>query len=259
LATPLDCESVETAVDSLAGILKMEPEELIQKLRGFEFDRLPEKARHRAPFQDLLLFYALSVRRGDLRPPSSVCWFHGTRVKRDTTFGQGILPLSESVEHIWEWLGGIARQWSPPGEWAAFRAEMPGQGGAQYHRRLDCGLADGPYAVLVREVLLRPSEAGSHDFLGVPEIIEDICMSYKDGFGHNLHDEFVAATRPCIVKFVSREVRGDAVAAALTYVHRRLRNEDLFLPECNACFDGERRRVPPEDVLKIDWLESNNR
>lgn len=246
---------MEAAAASLAGILKMDTPELIQRLRGFEYDKLSENTRRGVPLQDLLLDHALSVRRQDLRPPSKVCWFHGTRVAPGTTFGDGILPLSRSLEHIWAFLWGIARQWSSPLEWAAFRANMPGQGGAQYHRKLACGLADGPYAVLVREVLLRPSETGSHDFLNVPEIIEDICMSYEEGLGHNLHGAFVMATRPCIVKFVSREVRSDAVAAAVTYVHRRLRHEDLFL-KCNTCFNGEGRRISPEHILKVDWPES---
>jgi hypothetical protein len=196
LATLLDCESVETAVVSLAGVLKMDPDELTQRLREFEYDKLPEKARQCAPFQDLLLFYALSTRRRDLSLPLSICWFHGTRVTRDTTFDDGILPLSQSLDHIWALLGSIARQWSPPDEWAAFRANMGGQGAEQYHRKLGGGFANGPYAVLVREVLLRPPETDSHDFLNVPEIIEDICMSYDEGFGHNLHDAFVKATRP---------------------------------------------------------------
>jgi hypothetical protein len=246
---------LETATVSLAGLLKMDPDELTQRLRDFEYYRLSELDRRGRPFQDLLLEYALGLHRPDLPAPSSVCWFHGTRVAPGANFDDGILPISESLDRIWALLGRIAGQWSSPAKWAAFRANMPGQGAAQYARKLGFGLANGPYAVLVREMLLRPSETGSHDFLSVPEIIEDICMSYEDAFGADLRDAFVKATRPCIVKFASREVGYASVAAAITYVHRTLRREELLL-ECNTCFDGEGRRISAEAILKVDWPEA---
>lgn len=251
----LDCESLETATLSLAGLLKMDPDQLIQRLRGFEYYKLSEIDRRGSPFQDHLLVHALGVHRSDLPPPSSVCWFHGTRVAPSTSFDDGILPLSESLNRIWALLGSIAGQWSSPEEWAAFRANMTGQGAAQYYRRIGSGFANGPFAVLVRDTLLCPSETASHDFLSVPEVVEDICMSYEEAFRANLRDAYLKATRPCIVKFVACAGGCHAVAAAITYLHRRLREEGL-LHECNTSFDGRGRRIPPEAILKIDWPEA---
>lgn len=232
----------------------MQLDELVQGLRAFDYDKLSEEARRGSPFQDLLLLHALGVRRLDLPAPSSVCWFHGTRVERDATFDDGIFPLPQALERIWALLGRIARVWSSPDEWVSFRENMAGQGAAPYSRKLGSGLSNGPYAVLVRDILLRPLETCSHDFLLVPEIIEDICMSYQEMSGHDLRDAFVKATQPCVIKFVASEARNGAIAAALTYVHRRLRQEDLFL-DCNTCFNGEGRPIPPKDILKIDSPE----
>ncbi|MBI1955484.1 MAG: hypothetical protein HYS38_03735 [Acidobacteria bacterium] len=233
----------------------MDSKKLAQRLREFDYNMLSEKERRGSPYRDLFLAHVLGVHRSNLPAPSSVCWFHGTRVAPGTTFDDGILPLSESLDRIWGFLGRLAKQWSSRKEWEAFRANMTGQGAAQYYRKVSSPFANGPCAVLVREILLKPSETDSHDFLSIPEIIEDICMSYEETVGVNLRDAFVKATRPCIVKFVSDEGECDAVAAALTYVHRRLRAEELLL-ECNTCFNGKGRRIPPEAILAIDWPES---
>lgn len=37
----------------------------------------------------------------------------------------------------------------------------------------------GPYAILVREVAEHTKAVGQHDYLGMPEIIEDLCQEIQ--------------------------------------------------------------------------------
>ena len=84
----------------------------------------------------------------------------------------------------------------------------------------------GPFAFLVRPIIFQSRQAGNHDYLGIPEIVEDICLSYEEMYGHSLRERFLEASRPCIVKFRTGEWTEDrAVQAALMFVHCELTSQ----------------------------------
>lgn len=248
----LDCESFDSAARSCAELMRTTPAALLDRVRSFEYNDMPESERRAYPYEELFLRRTLGLSESDLPAPPAVMWFHATRVPDGTSFEEGLLPMSARLEHIWTFLGRLASDWSTPQEWKVFRKGMRGQGASQYALKVSSGLADGPFAFLVREMIFQPRLLGNHDYLGVPEIVEDICMSYEEMHGKPLRARFIERTRPCIVKFRASEPRPDTLAAALLYVHRKSRGEDLWTP-CNTCFSGEGLAVPPTSILAVEW------
>lgn len=45
----------------------------------------------------------------------------------------------------------------------------------------------GPYGHLVRELHFHTSENGLHDYLWLPELVEDVCKAYQKKYGHDLN------------------------------------------------------------------------
>jgi hypothetical protein len=101
-------------------------------------------------------------------------------------------------------------------------------------------------------MIFRPRLMGNHDYLAAPEIIADICMSYEEMHSKPLLERFLESTSPCIVKFQSREPRPDALGAALLYVHRVSRGEEL-LTQCNTCYAGAGVALSPTSIVRVEW------
>jgi len=248
----LDCETFDSALRSCAGILDTTPEALLDSVSRFEYDAQPAEERCLHPYKDLFLSRTFGMTRNDLPTPSGVCWFHATRVAPGTGFEEGILPKSAIEERVWCFLGRLASQWVAPAEWQEFRQNMRGQGAQQYSWKRVSGLDEGPFAFLVRELIFQHEALGNHDYLGVPEIVEDICLSFEETFDWPLKSRFVESTRRCIVKFQTYASPPDVLGAALLYIHRASRGED-FLRACNAGFDGKNIAIPVSLILRVEW------
>jgi hypothetical protein len=180
-----------------------------------------------------------------------VHWFHATRVPPDTTFQDGILPLLMVRERIWTFLGWLASEWVTAADWARFRNNMGGSGAWAY--QLKTNRMDGPCGFLCRDAIFKPKEFSQRDYLNIPEIIEHICSSFEEMFRHSLRHRFVAATKPCIVKFRSSKPRPAALGKALMYIHKHAKNDGEGLYLCNTCFENEGNVIAPNDILRIDW------
>jgi hypothetical protein len=248
----LDCGSFHSAVESSATLLGITGTELLKRLNAFDWESVSIAERCNHTYEDLLM-KTLHGERSELPAPPVIYWFHATRVAPDTTFEDGIQPLSQVLDRVWAFLGSLASAWSSPTDWLAFRSGMRGQFADQYARKLAYQFNEGPFAFLVRDALLLRDQMGAnHDFLGIPEIVEDICLCYEMMFGYRLRARFSEATKPCVVKFKSRAPRPDALAAALMYVHRKAKGQELER-SCNTCYSGEGVAVPPHDIVQVEW------
>jgi hypothetical protein len=88
-----------------------------------------------------------------------------------------------------------------------------------YRMKLLDSIHHGPYAFLIRETLLHNKVLGNHDYLALPEVVEDICTCFQETFGTSvLQSAFMDSTRPCIVKFYEDTARGDLLPNALDYL-----------------------------------------
>lgn len=59
----------------------------------------------------------------------------------------------------------------------------------------------GPFGHLVRELHFNASENGLHDYLWLPELVEDVCKAYQKKYGHDLKPHYLSVLHPCIVWF----------------------------------------------------------
>ncbi len=255
---PLDCETFESALGTSARILGIAPNTLLRSLSSFKYDEVSEDERRERPFQDLLILHSIGIEPRNLPTPKEIYWFHATRISKATTFSEGILPQSKILNRVWSYLGNLTADWVTADEWVSFQKNMAGVGAQQYQVKRSLGaVTEGPFGFLVREGILRCDEAMNHNYLAMPEIIEDICCSFKESFGHNLCERFLADTKPCIVKFRSGWRAPGALPAALTYLHRKARGESLFL-DCNTCYSGEGVAIKPEAIQKVEWIETSD-
>ena len=122
-----------------------------------------------------------------------------------------------------------------------------------YELKANSALHSGPYAMLVRQSAFCIAEMGNHDYLRMPEIIEDICNGYEKQFGKSILAEVSEALTPCIVKF---EIRDDSARGflepALQYCWCKA-NDQRLNTGANACFDGQGKAVPSECIKKIEF------
>jgi hypothetical protein len=254
----LDCQDVETALASLAEALAVDVEELRASLRAYDESRFADSSEDPYARLPRVLLEGLG-RDPDTVSFDSAFYFHGTRVTDpESLYRDGILPLDDVIDRLWAALFELVRDERSTEEWAEFRGDVErvagGHDGFLYRLKSGDRLHFGPYGVLVRETLLDPSATSSHDYLGCPEIVQDIARCYQSVHDVDLEALFCAASRPVIVKFQSTDVWAGALPTAIWFVFAKLRRDELTL-NARGGFDGEGRAVPPEDVVDVETVE----
>ena len=108
--------------------------------------------------------------------------------------------------------------------------------------------------MLVRDVAFAPNNLSNHDYLLLPEIVEDICNGYLEKYQVSIHKDVVDALVPCIVKFVVRDNRDiGGIAPAISYLYKGIREEPISY-YANTCFDAEGKVIPKTDILRIEYI-----
>ncbi len=252
----LDCATRSSTEASLVAAFGCTAEALHAFVADPAIDQYFEKHCDRLPEFERWLFQRACERLGQPRLPDEICWFHGTRVPEGTTFSEGLLPLGA-------WLPRLrASVIATLDDAAAIREvslafDREGGFGMQFRIKLKQPIHWGPYAILVREVADNPRAVSQHDYLSMPEIIEDLCDDVRLASGLDLLANFEDRWRPAMVKFVAptrSPSSGEfALATALCYLR------DIALkgrPSKNSvrCFNGENNPIPPERILGIEWV-----
>ena len=108
--------------------------------------------------------------------------------------------------------------------------------------------------MLVRESAFHPHDIGNHDYLRVPEIIEDICNGYQKHFEESIYDLIVAGLKPCVVKFeVTALDRHDLTKAALSYCHCKIHGRELW-GGANTCYDAAAQPITGSQIVRVEFL-----
>lgn len=248
----IDCESYESALASLAGVYGTSSKDIKDYLSRFDLDSEYENYKGDMDAGDLLQIKFDQKFGSPQHSVTGISWFHLTRTLDGTTFSEGILPLGAALPKVWDILVSIPKDGSKRRRLKELRTN--GVPNHQYQLKVPHKLHHGPYAMLVRESAFNASEIGNHDYLKLPEIIEDVCWGYQERFKESIQDEIMAALRPCIVKFEDRSgTRTDVIGPVLRYCLCKARNEELHI-HTNTCFDGGGEAVPFEAIQRIEYL-----
>lgn len=245
----LDCESLSSTYKSLEFILGLTKHELQQI---FDSTDIPERVSDFADPAKELFFY-IERQTHSQSKFDATCWFHCTRTWHDNHFKDGLLPLSQVIDRIWDFLRTLAGSEVADNQWKDLRQSIRSsnnEAAYRYREKFSHIIHEGPHAILIRETadLIR-NDNTYVDYFKTPEIVEDMC-SYC---GFRLQDKFTAKTVPCVVKFIGHSPDINALHTAVMYAYRKYRRLAL-LPACNYCYTARGTAVPPEYILKVEHI-----
>jgi hypothetical protein len=255
----LDCHDYEAALASLAEAIGTTPSKLATALGEYDESRLENSAED--PWElmprEMLEQFGVDVEALAGRFDGAR-YFHGTRaIDAEAFCRRGILPLDQMVEELWATLRELAGEEISDEDWDSVRRSVEagagGHDGFLYRLKTGGRIHFGPFGLVVRETFLDPASTGSHDYLGCPEIVQDIARCYASAYGGNLERRFCDAAKPCIVKFRSTNRRPGDVKAALWYAFTKVRNGEIT-SSANYSFDGAGNPVPAEDVVDVEII-----
>lgn len=248
----LDCETTDSTYASLEQILGVGRPKLESVFENVDVESFYRDNRYHPQPPESLVFSEVSkviTLPGDY---DRTCWFHLSRVAPSNNFEQGLLPMGQCLDAIWNFLYSLAKKSVSPGEWGEFRKDMGSHHHAGlYEMKASDSMHWGPYALLSRDHAFKSEEIGNHDYLGAPEIVEDICICFSERYEFDLLGAFMKKTRPCIVKFFDGP-RSDCVSTALYHLYNTHRGNGCS-GQCNTCYDGEGVPVTPERIMKVEF------
>ena len=250
----LDCEDQESTANSLSGLFGCSTADLFDQLINFDLERIYEEDDPHCP-ADEFLFKKLTSILGPPDKPEGICWFHLTRTFPENNFSEGILPLGMAIDTIWK---TILRIFEETQHFLSLQS-MRQNGVKNYHYQLKVPdpLHWGPFAMLVKESAFHAHEIGNHDYLELPEIIEDICNAYLNKSGLSIHAEVGKILVPCVVKFRREAENGlRGIGPAIYYYYKSIRKES-FSRNANTCFDAGGKIIPRENILKIEYQDEH--
>lgn len=246
----LDCSNVESTYSSVTDILDMD-----RRTLDDVFNRYYSTHRDDTLVDQQQLKETLVKVQGCAThlPEFWTIFFHATRsVNPEQMRQEGLLPSNLMVDRIWFMLFGLlGTGWSLEA-WQDFRLRVetshPGHYANLYRLKTGDSYHWGPYGFLIRDVPLKPKQCCVRDYLGdPPELVQDICLSFREDYSIDLEKRYRAESRPCLVKFRSA-CDPHAMWVALNYLYLVSRGLDLT-SDLGHCFDGKGRRIP------ADWIE----
>lgn len=245
----LDCETYESTIESLVNIYNISKDEIEDFFGSFDLDfHFDENKSFEYPDRELRLEFekTYNVKHKDI---NNICWFHLTRTLITENFKEGILPLSQVLEKIWDIFFTIFKDTEHYENLLDMKSS--GVNDFQFNLKVESNIHSGPYAMLIRDVAFCAEEVQNHDYLSIPEIFEDICNGYKSVYGVNIQKMLEDSLQPKIVKFSTKENNYISyIESALYYAYLKYNGKKLS--NQLAGFDGKNKVIKNNQIIKID-------
>jgi hypothetical protein len=254
----LDCESVDSTFTSLEIITGVHCNEIREFLINLDLNKIKEKANYNSSeLNDEILNEFKSTFNPNLEY-DYVCWFHLTRTYEDNDYEDGLLPINEVKNKIWDFLFNLIKDDLTEYQWLQFRKDFenetlnnPEANWRAYLYKINTAKSfPSPHGYLIKEVGL---DEGKDHYLKHPEIVMHIGHAIQSTFNIDIINRFQTSTNPCIVKFRSKNTKLIYIADALYYLHNKLLNEQ-FTMNSNNCFDGVGKKIDHEDIIEIKYI-----
>lgn len=255
MAFILDCSSAESAFKSISRVFDCTEKQLETVLLSLDLDEIYESHFEDilVPCEEYLCNYVVE-RLGVPKPFDAIIWFHGTRTSKLNNFQNGISPLNEALQNVWDTLISEA----PTQECRKNLKFMLNNGADDYlyGLRVNDSIHWGPYGILVKDVVFNTDKLHQHDYLAMPELVEDILNAYKRQFGECLYSHYEKVLVPKLVKFKcsSRLDRG-CLETALGYLYGCVRGQEVNGMSVT-CIDKSGVAITPEQIIEVQtaWL-----
>lgn len=256
----LDCEDYSTALSSLSNIFELDIGTLKWTLERVDFSHLWEnKYSNQMSFNEFMYYYFVNEFNVN-NNIDKVCWFHLTRTLNAEKYERGILPLGQVKEELFMDMYHLVSNVITLYEWKdIINYGSGGNNQLLYTEKTSNPFHYGPYAMLVKEVAFLSKELGNHDYLNIPEIIEDIAIGIENNFNINFTDLYFAHSYPIIVKFIvdfskcHYYTTKPLIESALQYVYAKINNYELHF-DCNTCYDGKNNSIHRQNILYIEKI-----
>jgi len=118
----------------------------------------------------------------------------------------------------------------------------------------------GPFAILIKDMALATSRNSNivYTYLKAPEIVEQICIAFKDELGIDLLEDYRKESKPVIVKFKDqnlgkRDKYENYFMTALYFLYCSLQTIK-FNSYCDNYYSGYGDPIPPDNISKIIYL-----
>jgi hypothetical protein len=245
----LDCETLSQAETSLAAILRATRSELrhrINRIQQTDFKINTDTHNDRL----LPMLRAVAGRKVTDMDEGRTCWFHATRASDLTSFRDGIWPLPQNFDRIWEWLHTLVPDCLTADGWEKFRRETEeGNYGGHMPDVIRCWKANlGPYAFLYGASALNPRDTSNYDYFGASELVDFIAPCFERKFKVSLLERYRAATRPALIKFTTSGIKAVDLGAAVDCVLHQSKGWSL----CNVdpCFSADGQAINSSQMVK---------
>ena len=238
----LDCETYEIALHSVSQIMRIPQEELRSHLANINYEVLYEEHQFEFPFEEFVLQtvcnkFCVNDFRIDL-----IYWFHLSRTMHPEWFSEkGILSLREMEPLLRADIETLRQQMPNPPHYTC--------SGTTY-RMLHDSSRQGPFAMLVKDVAFCHDKIGHHDYLSIPECVEDM--------GADIAKLFYNNSASVIVKFhaVPQFAAETYLEHVLCYLYCAFNQKELFFG-CNTCYEAPLHKILPEDIVYVEEVSEN--
>ena len=250
----LDCETIETTLCSLCNAFSCSEKKLIEALLSLDLEKTYSENWENIELpSDEYLFRHISDILGTPKSFNTICWFHGTRTTEGNLFQKGILPLGEILPEIWDILCNLAE--NKETKERLKKMQLDGFSNFHFEYKSTDPFHWGPYGILVKDVAKYATKLGQHDYLAMPEIIEDICNGYEKKYGESIIEIYQEKLKPCIIKFTTQADNNciNEIIAALSYAYTDIRRKKVSM-NAVTCFDGHNSTIPAQNIISVEYI-----
>ena len=221
----LDCETQKSTLISLANVTGISTDSIWNDFLDLDHASIYESGNYPYDFSQYLynsfiVYFNISKIKID-----KICWFHLSRTLHPEQYlKHGILPRKEAFSLLYG-TDKICHSFKGLVEW---------------------DVTQGPFAMLIREIAFCPDSAGNHDYLKIPELIEDIGLSeiYKE------------QGKSVIIKFIyGIQYEPDHYIKPILNYLFNCHNKNELTTHSNTCFNGEGKYIPKENIISIEFVD----
>ena len=249
----LDCSSKKSALESIANIFGCSSEHVAHVLLSLDLEKIYEENWDDIDIPAPQYLYEYVVDKlGKHEKLTEVIWFHGTRTLKENDLTKGIYSLNDSLSIVWDSLISSAPNETVQGNLKELQNN--GVGDHLYSLRTNGKIHWGPYGILVRDVAFNTDKLHQHDYLGMPELVEDILNGYRKKFNTCLTEYYTEKLVPVLVKFKSTASLHDGcIETALGYLYKSVREETIDRLSVR-CIDKKGSAIISDEIIDIEYV-----